>query len=639
MLCDKESMSDGDHDPQPLGQVTGVDEKVGVSVGRYPWDIMKELMTLPWRLQLRALDLWRGQTMANMRAFSRLNGMEQSLEEQSYRNGLDLVELIPLIENFVNALPEPQRTIMRKGIMTEEDFLKASHDENTLNASEQLLEWYVKASGRKGQLSQPPYNHEMLAEKMDGSIEPVDPERIISLFQPTPQNGMKKPERYPRIIFTSSHANGSSLKDVTKITHGIEALARDSFGEKLNITTIDNDPQPGETMILFACESREHPVLNGIDLTRRLNEITRANESGKPDEFWRASDGAKRTAKLMLACMCENYYDENGKPAFNVDDPRPLSELFENGEHKLRLSADARRVAQHFQLMGYSKGGNVVSDAVRYLERELSAVDVNDRGIVRTPKEWPVDRGILREEKYGVRSIMNNINVACIAARDLPFTQEQKDRGLRRVAFTNRHDPLTRNYRYKSTYNDELYETEGSVEDGHNPELALGTREKRGYFLDDENVNRRMKEFFAAHYGKAAIANLFVEDGQVKIEAAPSTPDAMVEAHAEVIIGALEEAGLHNVRLVGNDYHIGTFAIEADEDLTRDRDAIQKLGAGFKTLREQAPGLVIAQKIIREDVPSLSKKARDQVVGKYSRTEYEANLQGPTKPPQNGRAA
>lgn len=502
-----------------------------------------------------------------------------------------------------------------------------------------VLEALGNSSSERGVLNSARYNKKFLAEGVDGSVEGMEPEKIISLFQKAPSNQFVKPADYPRVIFTASHANAESVNDVTRITHGIEALARDSWdGQKLNLAKRDVHTMPDQTLILFGCDTRRNAMLNGASLTRRVKEMRAREADGKPDTFEFMAPGAKRQARLMLACMCENFYDEKtSAPLFDINDLRPLSEIFADKEDRIRLSPDARRIAQHFQLFGYSKGGNVVSDAMRFLERDLQAVDKDNKGIIRTSKEDTTqDRGILRLKEYGVRSLLRNIDTFSYAARELPNSKYLKDNGVRRLGVNNEDDLLTKYHFYPSTPNDEFYVIKGIKERaGHAPEDMLGTRTTRGYALDDARVERRVKEFFAPHHGKAAIANLFLENDALKIESAPGTPDDTMASNRQVIVEALERAGLTNPKLVGNHYHIGVMEIQADEDVAHEPAALRKVGAAFADLRHSAKGLLIAEKITDEDVGRLARKMTRQVRGRFT----ERVVNAPVDHAKGGKAA
>ncbi len=512
-------------------------------------------------------------------------------------------------------LPQTVLAYMAANGITADSVREMEEDDLTILT----LEAMGKFTTERGTLNEPKYNKKFLAEDSNGEINGMDPEKIIGLYQRTPGNGFIKPQDYPRLIITASHANAESLNDVTKITHGIEALARDSWGgQKLNLAQSDKPMTPQQTLILFSCDTRRNAMLNGAALTRRVKEMRDRQADGQPDTFEFMAPGAKRQARLMLACMCENFYDEKtGEPLFDINDLRPLSEIFAGREDRIHLSPDHRKIAQHFQNFGYSKGGNVVSDVMRFMERDLQAVDTHDKGIIRTTQKDTQDRGILRLKEYGVRSLLRNIETFSFAAREMPLSKYLKDNGVRRLGVNNLNDLLTKNHFYEGTPNDEFYKIEGVEENaGHAPEDMLGTRTKRGYALDDERVERRVKEFFAPHHGKAAIANLFLENDALKMESAAGTPDYGMANNSEVIIAALERAGLTHPRLVPNNYHIGVMEIQADEDVAHDPVALHKVGVAFADLRQSAQGLLIAEKILSDDIERLAGKMQERLNGK-----------------------
>lgn len=608
---------------------TRVESSRVAGVGHGLFSLTRDML----RMQKRMFGYMMDQTASNMKLMAGMFDLKESQGASLYGWMLDSTapERFRALEAMLDAFPEPQRSIMRSGTMTQKDFQALIEEPSVLEAAERFFHLLPN----EGDLFKPAYNHKILAEAADGTIEAVDYDRIISLYQSAPTNGWVKPQTYPRIIFTSSHAKGESLGDVTRITHGIEALARDSWGAPLNLTTPENAAGEGQTMVLFSCETHKNPPLNGIALTRRLKEMKANIAQGREDQFHETSDGAKRIANLMLACMCENYYQDDGKggvkPLFKVDDPRPLAEIFADGRPRITLSADAGRIAQHFQLMGYSKGGNVVSDAMRYLHAQLQAT-VNDRGVVRVATEDGYSIGTQRFGDYGLRRILHNINTASMAARELPFTETQKKHGLQRVAFNNIHDALTGSYEYPGSWNDEFYLIEGTRDKrGHDPEDAMGTREQSGYILNDARVSRRLKEFFAPHYGRAAIANIYFEEGNVMLEAAPGTPDATLARYRETIESAMKQAGLRDAAMVGNDGHLGLFTLQARENLYNDPVALLKLKKAFTHLRGQAEGLVVAQSIMDEDIPSRISKLQTRDGGFVGRVQA-------TKRPELDRA-
>lgn len=617
-------MSDGNDTPK-MSKTTGA-ETGAIGFGFLDW------ANLPAKYAMDFANSGMQMWMTNMAALATM--MNPKLLSDSTRMG----HFYAIAKHYMPAtlfaqMPVVLRTYMASHGVTANSVRQMEEDDLTIL----VLEAMGSFTSERGVLNKPEYNKKFLAEDSNDHVAGMDPEKIVGLYQRTPGNGFAKPKDYPRLVITASHANAESVNDVTRITHGIEALARDSWnGQELNLAKSDKPITPEQTLILFSCDTRANAMLNGAALTRRVKELRARQADGKPDTFEFMAPGAKRQARLMLACMCENFYDEKtGQPLFDINDLRPLSEIFAGKEGRLRLSPDARRIAQHFQNFGYSKGGNVVSDVMRFMERDLQAVDAQDKGIIRTSKEDTTqDRGILRLKEYGVRSLLRNIDTFSFAARELPNSKHLKDNGVRRLGVNNEDDLLTNTHFYESTPNDEFYVIKGVKKDaGHAPQDMLGTRidpvlaaqdpqkaakAARGYALNDARVARRTKEFFAPHYGKAAIANLFLENDALKIESAPGTPDDTMADNREVIVAALERAGLTNPKLVGNPYHIGVMDIQADEDVAHDPAALRKVGAAFKDLRQSAQGLLIAEKIIDKDVDRLARKMNRPVKGKHS---------------------
>lgn len=606
-LWHNKRMSDSD-DPKPYG-MSGLMQSIGAAHTAGTSAILSILEMQQRQLADMAragVDTFEMQvnlllTMTNPKMLQSSNAARHYAIAKHYMPD-DILARMPALMQWV--LAHYGVTVQRMREMGEEEYI--------VNLLEMVGHYY--ATFEHGKLFEDKYNHKILAEGADGSINAENPDDIVRLFQRSGPDG-EKPKDYPRIVWTASHANAESEEDVTRITHGIEALARDSWnGEKLKLASGVADAAPGKTLILFGNDTKENALLNGAHLTRRVRELRAHVEKGEPDNFEYMSPGAKRLSRLMLACMCENYFGPNGERLFDINDQRPLNEIFAEGG-QIHLSRDARRIAQHFQMFGYSKGGNVVSDAMRFLQRDLMTLDSHDKAMVWMRNDDDKLHDIVQDKEFGVRSLLRNINICSVAAREQPLTEAQKENGLRRVAFNNTHDKLTDMYFYKSRPNDEFYVVQGVERKvGHDPADAMGDRGNPGYVLKDEDVERRMKEFFAPHHGKAAIANLFLEDGKVKMESAPGTADYTMMSSQHVFIEALQKAGLTNPRLIPNDYHIGVVEIESDDKLATNPEALRKLKVAFTDLRQNAKGLLIAEKILKRDVDRMVRIAQGKPV-------------------------
>ncbi|MFN8993518.1 MAG: hypothetical protein ACK5X3_07635, partial [Pseudomonadota bacterium] len=332
------------------------------------------------------------------------------------------------------------------------------------------------------------YNHKFLTESDQGEIVEADIDAIVEQFA-----GKSSDKELPRIVITSSHAQGETLKDVTSITHGIESLIHHSQGEVTPIAALrGKSTELKKPIILYACDTQKNPFLNAVELMERLDELDEISRTGKADKFEKASPSARRIARLMLKCMVTE------PEKIDVNDARPL-------KIPLTLRANAEHIAQHFQLIGYSKGGNVVSDAMRCLIDELTAKDTRGQHLVWFDETTERDKPLSPDAR--IRNLVRNIACASFAAIELPMAQQYKDHGVRRFAVNNKYDKVADHKPYASSAGDRKIDIEGSPELlGHDPAAALGTRDARGYFLKDERVARRLKEWFAPMFGKAAIS-------------------------------------------------------------------------------------------------------------------------------------
>jgi hypothetical protein len=430
------------------------------------------------------------------------------------------------------------------------------------------------------------YNHQFLTEDGHGNIRPVELKEIDALF---PRDGDGK---FPHVLLVPNHVRAETLKDVTELTHGVAAMARDSQdGQELNIAHVNGKitGEANSTVTLFACDTEQNPFLNSAALLRRLKDLQQIARTGEPDRFTNASPGAKRMAGIILREMAQNPED------VEILREEPFVRL---QRQPLPLRADPERVAQHFQLIGYSKGGNVVSDAMRYLVTQLS--DAQGRPLVQLG------------EGHTVRNLVRNIACMSIAALEVKMEERYKEQGVRRVSFNNENDVISGHMDFDSSWADHKWKIKGTAEHhGHDPEDALGTKEgRRGYVLDDPHVARVIKECVAPLYGKAAVSSISFEhpllanDNTVLLGTAPGTPDELLMSYSKEIARRLSLQGLHHVSVEPPNAHNGrAFFIRADEPIRTQAYAIKKLQKGVESLRSKTQGLVIADMIMERNFP------------------------------------
>ncbi len=452
-----------------------------------------------------------------------------------------------------------------------------------------------------GALYRPEYNHQFLTEDSADKIVTMDDADVVKLF--APENKAKTGELFPHILITSSHAQGETLNDVTAITHGIAALARDSEGQPLPLAYVDTGITPGKTLMLFACDVEKSPLLNGAKLLDRMNELKRIAKTGEVETAYNdISPGAKRIAKLMLKCMVE-------EPALvDTKESRDMREIGAQNDQPVRLRADAVDIAHHFQLIGYSKGGNVVRDAMRYLVGELTAKNAHGQDVFAINPQSPQINGDgTGMTPRNISKLVRNIAVMALASVEVGMSEHYKQHGVRGVAINSDKDLISAHSNYPGSPYDERWMIQGVERDvGHAPRDMMGTRTSRGFMLDDPRVERRTKEFYAANYGKAAIGHVKFNgqaaQGEVTIEAATGTMDTQIEAFKPIIEGAVAKAMKlrpSNVTLTLDQTLPGTFALKCNGvDFTRSSDALRALHAAFTELRTEIKGLLITQSIL-----------------------------------------
>ncbi|MBN8543346.1 MAG: hypothetical protein J0M34_03680 [Alphaproteobacteria bacterium] len=511
---------------------------------------------------------------------------------------------------YFRFLPPPVATWMKHELMNNPQIQDIAHSKGMIEA----MEIVGRTLPGQGEIFESDLNHHFVTENADGEIVPVDDMKLIDDMFPRATNGNGQ-AFFPRIILTSSHARAEKNSDITDITHGVQALARDSIGkgkQELDIAHLGDGGSldSSKTLVLMACDTEQNPFLNGAMLLRRLEELQSIKHTGElpEDNFEYTSDGAKRIAKLMLRCMAQDPDD------VDMNDLRPLKEIGE----PIQLRARPELIAQHFQLIGYSKGGNVVSDAMRYLIHDLMAqsggeylVQMNGHALSEP------------EHKEKVRDLVRNVACMSIAALEVQMDKYYKECGVRRASFNNENDMISGHMPFDSTWADRKWTIKGTKEKaGHDPKDALGTIHppKRGYVLDDAQVRRRVSEAMAPLYGKAAMSSISYTDeqsradGAIVVGTAAGTSDELFINYQEKIEDALRKAFVKarfsqedadKVQLLIPEVaNRRAFVLQGPEGWRDDPKALQALYNGLAQLRKEPnSGLVVSDEIFETIIP------------------------------------
>lgn len=341
------------------------------------------------------------------------------------------------------------------------------------------------------------FNNYLISHAKDGTLNIIKSDQLTPLFKQGDE------AKWPHLILTSNHARASETKDLHELMRGICRIASDAWGKTLDICQLTTKTKPEEAatknIVIMACHTEKDNLLNGANLIdRRLDLEEDSNiECPKDRTLSHISPAAVRLAKLMLKLMVEtesqanidlvrskadNDHPLNARP-FVVDDLQDKGYYFQ----PIILRADAKKIAGHIKLIGYSKGANTVTDALRFFYQECAHLGAQLK--VRD------DKGELRAANDNdIKNIISGIALLNIAPGEVPLTKAEKEvLGINRTTILNTHDftaghlvnPNSDDY---NNSQDRLIKITGTkTESGHSVTDALGDDNKRGYIMDLDN--------------------------------------------------------------------------------------------------------------------------------------------------------
>lgn len=331
------------------------------------------------------------------------------------------------------------------------------------------------------------HNGQMVTHTEDKKLRAIEQGAIKNLF------ASDNPNDWPELVLTASHALARDERDVVDIMRGFHNLINNSGGiEELNLI---REPEKakgkkhgGKVVIAAAVDASENAWLNGAKLIRRCSHVRETSMRGDDgDEMLREngayldhiSPAAERLGEQMLSVLCDN-----------TDEGR-----------KLRSNVEA--LAEHITLVGYSRGGNIVSDAVRYLTSQLIHAPIYSH---------ETGEKLTRDE---IEAVVSKINVLAIAVarHESPLTETEKDYGMTRTNLVNNYDRVASPFDPKKydhdPHRDLIIPVDGDKKGaGHDPISALGLRGDfgeaiEGYYTQNPDVRERLGEIFEKHHACA----------------------------------------------------------------------------------------------------------------------------------------
>lgn len=294
-------------------------------------------------------------------------------------------------------------------------------------------------------------------------------------------------DEWPNLLLNSSHARVNDTISVSGIMEGFHALASDCFRDhngrarELNLImhhdyrsekdSILADQQKSKPTILLSAVFNNHNAWgNGATLLYRINHLDALYEKEKHGKITSQREREKEycgeglacmspasimLAKLILKLIAENpeeiiipnkeTFERCGTYYQNKIYVGDMTKLLTGAElapinKPIQLRTDAGKILQHILPEGYSKGGNIISDAVRFLmldlQRPLSVDSPN------SPSAFEVDGKSL--ERNDVSKLIFNLGILAVNPGCTPFTPYEEEMGLRRLIVASTRDNIIR---------------------------------------------------------------------------------------------------------------------------------------------------------------------------------------------------
>jgi hypothetical protein len=415
-------------------------------------------------------------------------------------------------------------------------------------------------------------------------VSRVTPDDVAPLFDPRNRAG------WPNIILTANHARASSTDDLVELLKGVEQLAGDAGGKPLGVYRLqhgESAPQvTGKTITVLACHTERDIFLNGAELIDRrcaLAEDAAGNADPAKRTLAHMSPAAMRLAKLMLKAMVEPA-KANGTALIDLDqatrERRDAGNPFIADAHRkdVVLRADANAIAQHFKLVGYSKGANAVTDALRFFY--LECAHLGERLKIRGK-----DGKLHAATEKDIKTLIENIGLLSLAPGEVPLTGPEKHNvGMKRTTILNTHDmtaghlvnPDAADY---DVWSDKLVTIEGTREElGHSIRAALGGGGVPGFIMNPANTAKPnyqtaqddVTAFFASNHHRHAITTLCLSpegsENVMYVQFAPGASRAEERAIGEHIAEVFKNYGFSGVKVESDLANRRRLRVVLDED-------------------------------------------------------------------------
>ncbi len=481
--------------------------------------------------------------------------------------------------------------------------------------SPKVADWMLKRAQRKpgdtevnDKLNFDFFTHNHLAsdDPLDGSLNRININKLVEQFHNA------DPDKRPNLHLTSNHALAADNHHIANIMKGNHAFAEYSFadsktGRRKHLHLLHRTEQRDapieqrehETIMLAAVDNRWNAWGNGGTFLHRWNHMNHIyeleeNEALNPDEREAAyiGDGHAQIspASVMIGLLLlklitkqpENEPEKVHIPSreeflsFSKDPNAKLyngdlQQAFVQSDEPIELRDDAAKILQHILPQGYSKGGQIITDAIDVFWLNLSRHRGNDRNAERI---FTIDDKPITDEQ--IADLTFNMGILAVNPGITPLNKHQLKMGMRRLTIRNRDDKITCNFFAHPFMQDRMAQNKDGRDDvytvipkkddgelGHGPTAAMGKRHldgskaSIGYILDPDQlendlanaheVRSRVRVIHAADFDAVGISNVIKDnqDGSYHIEFSRGASNEAIERVEALISEALtkERAG------------------------------------------------------------------------------------------------
>lgn len=242
-------------------------------------------------------------------------------------------------------------------------------------------------------------NEEALYQNMNGKMfmSTVDPQSEAPVLEEVPKGYVEdlfpkgKQQDWPQQLILCTKDITPSPEVMHKRMRNMPDLIEKLLKQDSNLVNDVSQAVSGKTVVLGAYHTDNSLLHNGADVIERVQEIRKDPLSMKG-----ISPAAVAMGEMLLDLMTQK----------------------QEGETRV-LRDDAPDIMRHTMLHGFSQGGNVTSDAFRYMRREMRTKDVSLALDAEGTRTRPLNNDDAIAKLFAGSYILN------IAAADVPFTRAE----------------------------------------------------------------------------------------------------------------------------------------------------------------------------------------------------------------------